>query len=65
MLSLINPKDPPVFVVNRWTRKYGTFFGYQHGWTNVLVISDPDLVHEVLISKFDCFMNRRVSFLEL
>lgn len=61
MLSLINPKFPPVFVINGWTQRFGRVFGYQHGWKNVLVLSDPEIVHEVLVNKFDCFNERRVS----
>lgn len=61
MFSLINPLNPPMFVINEWTQKYGRFFGYQHGWKNVLVVSDPELVQEVLVGKFDCFAERRVS----
>jgi predicted metallopeptidase len=61
LLQLINPNNPPVLVINEWTQRYGRIFGYQHGWKNVLVLSDPELVHEVLVNKFDCFGERRVS----
>ncbi|KAI6190750.1 hypothetical protein M3Y97_00152600 [Aphelenchoides bicaudatus] len=64
LLSLIDPNKPSVFVIHEWTRRFGRIFGYQHGWTNVLVLSDPDDVHDVLVKKFDCFGERR-SFCEL
>jgi hypothetical protein len=61
MLSVINPLDPPMKVINNWTKKYGTIFGYQHGWKNVLVVANAEMAYEILVTKFDCFIERRVS----
>ncbi|KAI6206235.1 hypothetical protein M3Y94_00884600 [Aphelenchoides besseyi] len=47
------PEYPNVFVLRDWTRKYGRVYGIQKGWKNVLVISDPEMVHEMMTEKFN------------
>ena len=44
------------------TQKYGSLYGYREGGLNVLVISDPAMVHAVFVKHFDTIGERRVCF---
>lgn len=52
---------PDVFQLNLWTKEFGRTYGIQKGWVNVLVTSDPQIVNEMLTSKFEYFHEREVS----
>ncbi|CAD5224038.1 unnamed protein product [Bursaphelenchus okinawaensis] len=43
-----------------WSKKYGGYYGLQKGAVNLLVVSDPKLVKEVLVEKFNVFHDRRM-----
>jgi thromboxane-A synthase len=45
--------------IKQWTEKYGRIFGYFEGHTPILVISDPDVLQDVLIKSFSNFHSRR------
>ncbi|KAI6211226.1 hypothetical protein M3Y96_00411400 [Aphelenchoides besseyi] len=49
---------PNVFLLRDWTKEYGRVYGIQKGWKNVLVISDPEMVHEMMTEKFNVFHER-------
>ena len=46
-----------------WAKKYGNVFGFYEGPTPILVISDPDMVMEVLVKQFSNFHARKVRLL--
>lgn len=50
--------------IQNWTRQFGRIYGYFEGHTPVLVISDPDLLHDVFIKHFSKFHSRRQFPLE-
>ncbi|KAL3098642.1 hypothetical protein niasHS_000429 [Heterodera schachtii] len=52
---------PNMFQLRDWTRQYGKQYGVQYGWRNALVISDPAMVHELLVTKFEYFHSRHLS----
>ena len=49
------------FTVKKWTDQYGRIFGYFEGHTPILVVSDPDLLQDIMISSFSKFHSRRES----
>ena len=46
--------------IQQWTQKYGRIFGYFEGHTPILVISDPDVLHDIFIKSFSNFHSRRL-----
>jgi cytochrome P450 len=50
--------------IRNWTNQYGRIYGYFEGHTPVLVISDPDILHEIFIKHFSKFHSRRQFPLE-
>ncbi|CAD5228844.1 unnamed protein product [Bursaphelenchus okinawaensis] len=46
--------------IAEWAKQYGSTFGMQKGRTNILVTSDPNLIKEVIVDKFDIFYAREV-----
>lgn len=73
--SLGIPGPPPTFLtgnfpdyvrknlshetLNRWAKQYGPVFGYYQGENPVVVLSDADDVHEVLVKLGRSFPNRK------
>jgi cytochrome P450 len=47
------------FAIKKWTDKYGHIFGYFEGHTPVLVVSDPDVLEDILVKSFSKFHSRR------
>ncbi|CAD5228841.1 unnamed protein product [Bursaphelenchus okinawaensis] len=46
--------------IEEWTKEYGETFGIQKGRTNILVTSNPALIIEVIVDRFDTFYGREV-----
>ncbi|GMS89053.1 hypothetical protein PENTCL1PPCAC_11228, partial [Pristionchus entomophagus] len=49
---------PRVLVLRDWTKKYGKVYGMHEGQRKVLVVSDIDMLNEILVKKFDNFQAR-------
>lgn len=58
--ALFTYKFPYVVQLYEWSKKYGSFYGFREGWMRVLVISDVEMVQEMLVKKFECFQGRKV-----
>ncbi|KAI6181779.1 hypothetical protein M3Y98_00865800 [Aphelenchoides besseyi] len=54
---------PHVLTFKRWTKRYAKngYFGIQRGAINGLVVSDPELAHELFNERFDDFHERDVA----
>jgi hypothetical protein len=50
--------------IQNWTKQFGRIYGYFEGHTPVLVVSDPDILHEIFIKHFSKFHSRRQFPLE-
>jgi len=50
--------------IQNWTSQFGRIYGYLEGHTPVLVVSDPDLLHNIFIKHFSKFHSRRQFPLE-
>ncbi|MFH4984694.1 hypothetical protein AB6A40_011403 [Gnathostoma spinigerum] len=57
--ELMNYRYPPALQIRDWTKQYGTVYGYQDGWNNVLVVSDPDAIYDLFVRKFEYFYARK------
>uniref|UniRef100_A0A7E4V8M5 Cytochrome P450 n=1 Tax=Panagrellus redivivus TaxID=6233 RepID=A0A7E4V8M5_PANRE len=54
--------DHPIcFQLHKWTKEFGPIYGIHSGMMPEIVISDPELVHELLTKKFEDFYGRRSS----
>ncbi|GMS91812.1 hypothetical protein PENTCL1PPCAC_13987, partial [Pristionchus entomophagus] len=49
---------PRVLVLRDWTKKYGKVYGMHEGQRKVLVVSDIDMLNEILVRQFDHFQAR-------
>uniref|UniRef100_A0A915P6H4 Cytochrome P450 n=1 Tax=Meloidogyne floridensis TaxID=298350 RepID=A0A915P6H4_9BILA len=45
----------------KWSKEFGSVYGIKNGWFNELVISDPVMVKQVFIDKFEKFHGRAAS----
>lgn len=54
-------QKPAVLQFREWTKMYGPVYGIQEGRINVLVTSDPEMVRQMLVEKFELFHGRLVS----
>lgn len=43
-----------------WEKTYGTTYGIYEGAQRVIVSSDPELVHDVLVKQFHVFRSRKI-----
>ena len=48
----------PVDVYLKWTKKFGKVYGYFTGARPTLVVSDLDMVRQILVKDFHAFVNR-------
>ncbi|GMT18690.1 hypothetical protein PFISCL1PPCAC_9987, partial [Pristionchus fissidentatus] len=51
-------ETPRVLVIKEWTKKYGKIFGIHEGQRKILVVSDLDMLNEILVKQFDNFQAR-------
>nr|CAD2190429.1 unnamed protein product [Meloidogyne enterolobii] len=58
---IFGKKNPLLLQLFNWSKKYGRIYGIKHGWNNVLVVSEPKLVKELLIENFEYFHGRFVN----
>ncbi|EGT40587.1 CBN-CYP-13B2 protein [Caenorhabditis brenneri] len=59
--ELSDTEKPRGFILNKWTKKFGSVFGYYEGVNPVLVISDLDMLQELFIKKFNYFYARKTT----
>uniref|UniRef100_A0A915P923 Cytochrome P450 n=1 Tax=Meloidogyne floridensis TaxID=298350 RepID=A0A915P923_9BILA len=55
---IFGKKNPFSLQLSNWSKKYGRIYGIKHGWNNVLVVSEPKMVKELLVEKFEYFHGR-------
>ncbi|KAL7080595.1 hypothetical protein ACQ4LE_000418 [Meloidogyne hapla] len=58
---IFGKNNPSALQLFNWTKKYGRIYGIKNGWFNVLVISEPELIKELIIDKFEYFHGRALS----
>jgi hypothetical protein len=54
---------PGVLRLREWTEQYGSVYGYLFGWRLVMVTSDPEMVRQFMVDKFEYFHGRNVSLI--
>ena len=64
-IDLIFGKNPSSLQLYRWSKEYGRVYGINNGWLNQLVISDPEMVKQMLIDKFENMHGRAVINIEI
>jgi hypothetical protein len=52
---------PAIFRLREWTEQYGSVYGYLLGWRPVMVTSQPEMVRQFMVDKFEYFHGRNVS----
>ncbi|CAF3507050.1 unnamed protein product [Rotaria sp. Silwood1] len=50
--------------IQNWTNQFGQIYGYFEGHTPILVVSNPDILHDIFIKHFSKFHSRRQFPLE-
>lgn len=60
-----NPNLLPIEVMDEWQAQFGDIYGYFVGMKPYVVVSDLDVVQQVLISDFHKFVNRPAMGIEL
>ncbi|GMS97325.1 hypothetical protein PENTCL1PPCAC_19500 [Pristionchus entomophagus] len=58
MRDIWDYEKPRSIVVRDWTKKYGKMYGYYEGVRKFLVVSDFEILNEILVKKFDHFYAR-------
>ena len=48
-------------IIDEYYQKFGKLFSFHYQNTEVKVVSDNKIIHEILIKRFDQFGNRKVS----
>uniref|UniRef100_A0A914NEG3 Cytochrome P450 n=1 Tax=Meloidogyne incognita TaxID=6306 RepID=A0A914NEG3_MELIC len=60
-IDLIFNKNPSSLQLFDWSKKYGRIYGIKNGWFNTLVISEPEMVKELLFDKFETMYGHMVN----
>jgi hypothetical protein len=47
--------------INEWQEKYGRIFGYYLGFQPILVVTDLELLKQVMVKDFHNFIDRGVN----
>ncbi|CAF3502533.1 unnamed protein product [Rotaria sp. Silwood1] len=63
IIDFVRTKRISVCIQN-WTNKFGQIYGYFEGHTPILVVSNPDILHDIFIKHFSKFHSRRQFPLE-
>ncbi|CAA88610.1 Putative cytochrome P450 CYP13A1 [Caenorhabditis elegans] len=58
-LNSLDNNFPFPLQCREWTKKFGKIYGFTEGTLKTLVISDPELVHEVFVTQYDNFYGRK------
>ncbi|KAL7080600.1 hypothetical protein ACQ4LE_000417 [Meloidogyne hapla] len=58
---IFGKNNPSALQLFNWTKKYGRIYGIKNGWFNVLVISEPEMVKEMLVDKFESMYGHIVN----
>lgn len=61
--SLINVRKNPVQVINQWARQYGSCYSLQLGNQLVIVLSDNEVVRELLVNRGALSASRKEYFI--
>jgi cytochrome P450 family 13 len=62
--EVIGRKKVNVFQIRDWSKQFPRYYGIKKGFYNNLVISDPDLAHEIFVKKFDHFHGHELHPME-
>ncbi|GMT23066.1 hypothetical protein PFISCL1PPCAC_14363, partial [Pristionchus fissidentatus] len=56
--SIWDLDNPRSLVIRAWSKKYGKVYGFYEGQRPLLVISDFDMLNEIIVKRFDHFYAR-------
>ena len=59
--NLLDLVSAPVIKYESWREKYGSLIGIYFGSEKALVVSDPEIINDVLIRNFEKFQYRRTA----
>ncbi|XP_023242807.1 putative cytochrome P450 cyp-13B1 [Centruroides sculpturatus] len=54
-------KEPQGYIELEWYKKYGRIFGIYEGLNPILMVSEPELIKNILIRDFNKIPNQKVS----
>ncbi|GMS93965.1 hypothetical protein PENTCL1PPCAC_16140, partial [Pristionchus entomophagus] len=58
LTTLQDANRPRSIVFRDWTKQYGKVYGIHEGYRKILVVSDLEMMNEMLVKKFDHFTAR-------
>ncbi|CAI2358287.1 unnamed protein product [Caenorhabditis sp. 36 PRJEB53466] len=60
-MKTLDSRNPPYLQLKKWTKEYGSVYGFTEGTIKTLVISDPDMIQEVFLKQYDNFYGRKLN----